>query len=139
MQISGRVIVIGDDVSNRDRHRLYDRDVSGAYLQANYIESLLDERYLRPLGASWNFTIFAVWLIFLYLIFWIQPEVALILSVAVGFFAKYLIKNFVMQTGLYPDLWVQHLGAIALLLKYIESRGHLLIESLKHRRATHSG
>jgi CHASE2 domain-containing sensor protein len=132
-QIEGRVIVIGEDVSGRDRHALFGNDVSGAYLQANYIESLLDGRYLRPFGAGWDLIVFAAWLVFLYLIFWIQPEIALAISLAIGFLVKYLIVQLVVWKGLYPQIWIQDLGALALLLKYIDSRGHRIIEAIEKR------
>ena len=72
-----RMTVIGEDIPGRDQHRLLSGDVPGLYLQVNYIESLLDDRYLKPLGPAWDVAIFATWLVFLYLVSWIQPEVAL--------------------------------------------------------------
>jgi len=36
-EVRGRVVIIGEDVTGRDRHRLLDRDVPGVYLQANYM------------------------------------------------------------------------------------------------------
>jgi CHASE2 domain-containing sensor protein len=134
-EVQGRVVVVGEDVSGRDRHMLFGNDVSGVYLQANYIESLLDGRYLRPFGAGWDFAVFAAWLVFLYLIFWIQPEIALAISLAIGFFVKYLIIQLVVWKGLYPQIWVQDLGALALFLKYIDSRGHRIIDAIKERRS----
>jgi hypothetical protein len=137
VEILGRLIVIGDDVSGHDRHRLFGDDVSGVYLQANYIESLLDGRYLRSFGAGWDFAIFAVWLVFLYLMFWIQPEIALLLSLLVALLVRYLMIQLVLWKGLYPEMWVQELAAFALVLKYIDSRGHGIVDAIKERRAHH--
>jgi CHASE2 domain-containing sensor protein len=138
-EIRGRVIVIGDDVLGRDRHMLFGDDVPGVYLQANYIESLLDGRYLRPLGAGWDFAIFASWVAFLYLAFWMQPEVALVLSLLVGYLVRYLIVQLVLLEGLYPQIWVLDLGTLALGLKYIEARGHLIVDAIKERAGAHGG
>jgi CHASE2 domain-containing sensor protein len=132
--IRGRVIVIGDDSTERDRHRLFDRDVPGVYLQANYIESLLDGRYFKPLPRSWDFGLFLGWLVFLYVIFWapIPPFKSLIISVLVGLsiFAGILLLAF--WKGFYPDLGVQILGVVALIVRYVEVRGHQLAEVIVH-------
>jgi serine/threonine protein kinase len=134
-EIRGRVIVIGEDVAGRDRHTLFGNDVPGVYLQANYIESLLDGRYLRSVGAGWNFVIFASWLVFLYLVFRIQPEAALLVALLVGFLARYLLIQLVISKGLYPEIWVQELGAFALALNYVGSRGHRIVQAVAERRS----
>jgi hypothetical protein len=133
-ELRGRVVVVGEDVAGRDRHTLFGRDVSGVYLQANYIEALLDGRYLRSIGAGMEFTILALWLVLLYVVFWIQPEVALGLSLLVGLMVRYLVIQLVQVKGVYPQIWVQELGALALVLKYIEARGHRLIDAIMERR-----
>jgi CHASE2 domain-containing sensor protein len=132
----GRIIVIGDDVEGVDRNDLFpdQPQVPGMYLQANYIESLLDGRYLRPFGAGWNFTILAAWVVFLYLIFWIQPEVALAASLAVAYLVKLLVIQLVLWKGLYPQIWVGELGVVAILLKYIDSRGHRVVHAIEEWR-----
>jgi CHASE2 domain-containing sensor protein len=126
-EIFGKIILVGEDVSGKDRHQLLGHEVAGAYLQANYIESLLDSRYLRPAGAAWDFALFAGWLIFLYVIFWIQPEVALVVSVLMGLCVKFAIVQIVVFYKVYPDVWVQQLGVIALVLRYVDARGHRLV------------
>jgi hypothetical protein len=138
VQIRGRIIMIGEDFPEHDdQHTLFGHQVSGVYLQANYIESLLDDRPMKSLSASWNFAIFVLWLVFLYLIFWIQPEIALVISLMAAFLMRYLLTQLVIFSGLYPHLWVQHLGLAVLLLKYIDSRGHLLVDKVKEVRAHH--
>src|SRR4029077_18701774 len=57
----GQVILIGQD-SIGDQHLLFGQQLPGFYLQANYIESLLDGRYLKPIGGIWNLIIFVLWL-----------------------------------------------------------------------------
>jgi hypothetical protein len=133
-EIRGRIIVIGDDVSGSDRHALFGKEVAGVYLQANYIESLLDGRYLRPFGAGWNFAILALWVAFLYLIFWIQPEVGLLVSFAIAFLAKFMVIQLVLWKGLYPQIWVGELGFLAIVLKYADSRGHRVVDAIKEWR-----
>lgn len=105
-------------------------------MQANYIDSLLDGRYLKPLGHAWDYTLFAAWLVFVYLIFWRfekQPETALLISLLAGLVARYLITQLVLREGLYPELWVHTLGSVALFLRYLDSRAGTIFEKLKRR------
>ena len=44
----GKVVVIGEDYPGIDRHTTVVGDVAGYVLQANYIESILDDRLIRP-------------------------------------------------------------------------------------------
>ncbi len=136
--IRGRVVVIGEDIAGSDRHTLLGNDVAGVYLQANYIESLLDGHYLKPFGAGWNYAVLALWVMFLYLVFWIQPEVALVVSLLAGLLVRYLTIELVMWKGLYPEIWVQEIGAVALGLKYVDSRGHRIVDAIKEWRAHRS-
>lgn len=61
--IAGKVVIIGDDHPGIDRHSTVVGDVPGVMLQANYIESLIDDRVALPV-ADWlnlflGFLIFA--------------------------------------------------------------------------------
>ena len=44
----GKVVVIGEDYPGIDRHLTVVGDIAGYVLQANYIESILDDRLIRP-------------------------------------------------------------------------------------------
>jgi CHASE2 domain-containing sensor protein len=52
--LHARVVVIGEDVPGIDRHRTVVGEVPGYILQANYIESFLDDRIIRPTGDAVN-------------------------------------------------------------------------------------
>jgi hypothetical protein len=65
-----RAVVIGEDSKTRDRHELFDQDVSRVYLQANLIESLLDNRYRKPVGQGEELTAFFLCFIFVQAIFY---------------------------------------------------------------------
>lgn len=49
-----RVVIIGEDVTDADRHDTVVGDLPGYMLQANYIESLLDDRLIRPVPEGLN-------------------------------------------------------------------------------------
>jgi len=50
----GKVVVIGEDYPGFDRHSTVVGDVAGYVLQANYIESILDDRLIRPVPELLN-------------------------------------------------------------------------------------
>jgi hypothetical protein len=52
--VDGRVVVIGEDIADIDRHDTVVGDLPGYILQANYIESLLDDRLMRPVPEGLN-------------------------------------------------------------------------------------
>jgi CHASE2 domain-containing sensor protein len=52
--IRGKVVVIGDDYPGRDRFETVVGDIPGYVLQANYIESLLDDRIFLPVSEVVN-------------------------------------------------------------------------------------
>ncbi len=132
----GQVVVIGEDTPGKDRHTLFGMDVPGMYLQANYIESLLDGHYLRPLGPGWDIAILIAWVASLYLVSWLfEPEIALLIGLCLGGVAWYGITQLVLWKGLYPDVWLPRLGTVALFLKYVEGRGHRLSELIKAGRS----
>ena len=53
--VRGRIVVIGERGRNLDLHSTYFGPTTGVFLQADYIEALLDERYYRPLPEWWNY------------------------------------------------------------------------------------
>jgi hypothetical protein len=130
-----QVVLIGEESPDRDQYDLMGRKVSGLYLQANYIESLLDDHYLKPFPKLLDLTMLVGWVVTVYLLFWfLQPEVALLTGLIIGAITYYVIVQLVLFSGFYADLWVQSLGLVALVLKYIETRGHHLSEQISEGR-----
>lgn len=132
-KVADQIVIIGEDTPGRDRHDLFGKDVPGVYLQANYIESLLAHDYLRPVGAKWDIAMLVVWVALLYLLFWLLPPwLALLICVGLGACYWYGISQLVIREKLYPDVWVERLGAVALFLKFVDAQGHSLGELIKH-------
>jgi hypothetical protein len=52
--VRGRVVILGEDFTDVDRHDTVVGDLPGYILQANYIESLLDDRLIRPVPELLN-------------------------------------------------------------------------------------
>jgi CHASE2 domain-containing sensor protein len=133
VNLHGQIVILGEDVQGTDQHMLFGANVAGVYLQANYIESLLDDRFMKSIDATWNYVGLIAWLILLYLIFWIQPELALVISVAVILLLRYTFIEPATYRGYYPHLTILDLGVVAPVLKYIEARGHLSMHAIIER------
>ena len=54
--VRGKVVIIGEDVPDIDRHKTVVGDVAGFVLQADYVESLLDNRLIHPVSDIFNWT-----------------------------------------------------------------------------------
>ena len=68
-QLEHRVVVIGKDAPDLDRHDSIVGVVPGAVLQANYIESILDSRFLKPVQGWLSFSVALAWLALIEIIF----------------------------------------------------------------------
>ncbi len=53
-KLRGKIVVIGEYRSDIDQHTTEMGEVPGYVLQANYIESILDQRYFEPAYWLWN-------------------------------------------------------------------------------------
>jgi hypothetical protein len=66
---SGTVVMIGEDFPDVDRHETVVGDTPGYILQANYVESLLDDRLIRPVPNLLNIAVgFLIFATFQYLV-----------------------------------------------------------------------
>ena len=52
--LSGKIVVVGDENPDTDLHSFGSTQLYGAQLQANYIEALLQNRYVHPVRAKWD-------------------------------------------------------------------------------------
>jgi len=120
-QLEHRIVVIGKDVPDIDRHDSIMGVVSGAVLQANYIESILDSRFLRPVQGWLSLSVALVWLGLIELIFRMSvghPHRALGLAILATVIVWIVLYDFVlMQWGYYLVLWPPSI--IAILWRYV--------------------
>ncbi len=115
-QLEHRIVVIGKDAPNLDRHDSIIGVVSGAVLQANYIESILDSRFLWPVQ-GWKSVLVALgWLGLIELIFRMSaghPYRASGLAILATVVVWIILYDFVlMQWGYYLVLWPPSIVAI---------------------------
>jgi hypothetical protein len=98
----GRIIIVGEDVAGIDRHDTVVGEMPGYILQANYIESLLDDRLIRPVPESLNVLAGLVFFAAFEYIAWRHHERRL--------YALSLIALLVVNSGLVIYLSVTLLG-----------------------------
>jgi CHASE2 domain-containing sensor protein len=127
----GRIAVIGfgHTRANTDIHDSVLGFVPGVILQANYIESLLDGRYLTqawwPIQVVLSFLCFATIEVVFEFISNIWRAIALAVFVTVIFYLICYVA--VIQFGYYLDLWIP--SALALILKVISTMQRLASEN----------
>jgi CHASE2 domain-containing sensor protein len=117
--LRNRVVVIGQN-DPRDIHNTVVGEVPGVILQANYIESLLDDRYLKPSSLWIQLLISIAWVLVVEYFFDqydSRPDHALLLSAA-SIAALWLITYdiAVVQLGHYLVLWPP--SVVAMLSRY---------------------
>lgn len=126
------VLGFGDNEKGSDMHDSVLGRVPGAVLQANYIESLLDERYLTQ--AWWSIELLLSFICFAAIesVFEFIPNFWIGLLAAAGTVAVfYLVSYFTLvQFGCYLQLWVPTL--LAFLLKLAGKLEAFVTESVRN-------
>jgi hypothetical protein len=128
-RLRGRIVVVGWEQG--DVHHTILGPMPGFVIHANYIESLLDEHYLKAISIWWQLAISAVWFLLMEIPFWrIETGTAKPLAIAlvVWIFVSILVYYVaVVNWGYYTALFAPSL--IALLLRsthrWLESRKNL--------------
>lgn len=120
-QLNHRVVIIGKDAPDIDRHDSMVGVVPGAVLQANYVESILDSRLLKSVQGWLSVSVALVWLGLIELIFRMSaghPHRALGLAILATVVVWILLYDLaLMQWGYYLVLWPP--SVIAILWRYV--------------------
>lgn len=128
--LRNHIVVIGNRTIE-DFHASVVGIVPGMVLQANYIESLLDDRYFAPvpwwLGIAINFVVALVIIgLFFRAIFSkskaVSPDAALVGSVVLILLGWMLVYLLVLHLGYYLSIWFP--GVVALLVMWAHERAH---------------
>ena len=105
--ILGRVVFVGQAGSGSDIHQSLIGNVPGVILQANYVESLLDDRVFKPMRSIYQIVIGLFWLGGM---FWVslhfrpRPALALFLSLLAAVIPAYLIHLLILHFNYYTQL-----------------------------------
>jgi CHASE2 domain-containing sensor protein len=132
-QLNHRVVVIGKD-DPQDRWDSVIGEVPGVILQANYIESILDSRLLKPVQGWVSISLAIAWFALIELIFQLlkdHPHRAVLLAILATAVVWILLYDVaLMQWGYYLVLWPP--SVVAILWRYV----FVLSESKKRREVT---
>jgi len=122
------VVIIGNRTGD-DFYPSVIGTVPGVVLQANYVESLLDGRYLKPVNLAFALFINALLVVLIARMFYkailsgaISPDLALAGSLLVIFFGWALVYLVALHLGYYLVIWFP--GVIALVAIWAHSRAH---------------
>jgi CHASE2 domain-containing sensor protein len=120
--IRNHIVIIGNSTDDHDIDPSVIGLVPGVVLQANYIESLLDDRFLKPVPLFWNILInlSAAFLIgFLFLAtssqkHGVSPERLAVASLFIALFLWILSYLIALHVGYYLAIWFPGLYVLAL-------------------------
>jgi CHASE2 domain-containing sensor protein len=127
--LAGKIVVIGDQ-SEQDLQPFPEGEngqAYGVFLQAAYVEAILDSRFLKEVPLYISVTILVVWLGCVYFIFWLmKPEKAFVVSLLIYVALLLLGAMALLGFTYFIPIWMLWGAGLVLVLRYLESRGHLL-------------
>jgi len=128
--LSHQIVVIGERAEREDNHNSIIGEVPGFYLQANYIEALLDDRVFRPVHPLINYILgFLIFAAFEYILVNYSEKwwLALILIAALLVVSVIVLYLAVVHLGYYLNPATVGLLAIGIALGHLaiaRSEGH---------------
>lgn len=134
LKLDGKIVVIGDKSEEDMQPFPGGEDKPGIWLQANYIQSLLDHRFLREVPLRITLTGLVAFIFVVYWLFWfLQPERALIVGLITLAALLFLSLGVLVSTSYFTPLWALWGGGILVIFRYLETRAHHLSAQLKQQ------
>jgi CHASE2 domain-containing sensor protein len=128
--LHSRIVLIGESNPDRDKHRSVVGQVTGVYLQANYIEALLDDRYYRPVGQGWDYMASLVFVILIELILSSSnTRIAFIKLNLLVFVSYFVLKEITMHQSIYIDPWPTLIAVFFQIAIYLSLSVHRFLEA----------
>jgi CHASE2 domain len=143
LSLKGKIVVIGD-LSDQDEHfsvvkvnepgvYLPGGDQAGVFLQANYVQSILDHRFLRAVSTSVVLLMLFLFVVSVYCLYWahdieakpqLTPEQAGLGSLAI-LLTLYAV-NFValLKFHMFTPVWALWGPIVFVVFRYLEASGH---------------
>ena len=139
LDLKGKVVVIGD-ISDQDMQPFPQQvqpfpsgQVPGVYLQANYIQSLLDQRFLTETPVWVTLACLMLFVIGIYCLYWahdrnekplLTPEKALLGSVILLGGMALLSVGALLALNYFTPVWALWGAGFFLIFRYLEASGH---------------
>jgi len=118
IDLRGRIVLIGQ-YSNTDTHETVMGPMPGFLLQANYIESLLDDRFYRMMGKWWEVLLAIVCLVLVDITIEAKHHRGAVYSLAGLVFLWGLAHLSILEWGYYFTFWFP--AAIGVAAKWLET------------------
>jgi CHASE2 domain len=135
LQLNGKIVVIGDKADENDMQPFPGAEKPGIWLQANYIQSLLDHRFLREVPLGLTLICLVLFIFVVYGLFWYleKPERALLTSLIVLAVLIMVSLAILVSTSYFTPLWALWGGSVLVIFRYLETKAHHLSAHLKQK------
>ena len=134
LDLAGKIVVIGD-LSDQDMQPFPDerKERPGVYLQANYIQSILDGRFLQEIPLYLTLILLVLFIFATYCLhMFLEPWPAFRVSLAT--LVILLVASFVvmLKWSYFTPLWALWTAAIVVAIRFLETKAHHLGTEFKH-------
>jgi CHASE2 domain-containing sensor protein len=135
LDLAGKIVVIGD-LSDQDMQPFPDekKERPGVYLQANYIQSILDGRFLREVPLYITLITLVVYIVCTYCLhlFLDNPERAFQISLLIFAIVISVSIFALLKWSYFTPLWALWTAAIVVAVRYLETKAHHLSTQVMH-------
>jgi hypothetical protein len=122
------IVMVGEEGPAQDTHQTPFAMMSGPALQANYIEALLEERYITPLSQRVTLVFNILWVGIVELAFFVWPVGRALKYSALATLAILAITYFVLlEWGFFVVLWTLALAIFSPGIRALEELKHVLV------------
>jgi CHASE2 domain-containing protein len=135
-ELRNRIVIIGEFGNKDDLHERVIGEVPGVVLQANYVESLLDDRYLRPVNKGITLLVNLLWVAIVEACFALSssPRRAALYSV-LSILLLGVVCYVIVFYGYFLPVWVQTVWLLLIGLRWAEAERENLRKRVKqHQR-----
>jgi hypothetical protein len=139
LSLDGKVVVIGDKSDADMQPFPGGEDKPGVFLQANYIQSLLDHRFLNEVPLGLTLIGLILFILGIYGLYWIlPPERALIASLVIFLTVIFVSFAALVIATYYTPLWALWGAGILVVFRYLETRAHHFSKHLSEQEIDHA-
>lgn len=127
--LQNRIVIIGEFGNELDLHESVIGEISGVVLQANYVESLLDDRFLSPVNKWISLLVNLIWVVIVELCFAnsSSPTLGLFYSL-VSLLVLAAICYLLVLDGYFLPVWVQKVWLGLIVVRWAQAaQGTILL------------